>query len=500
MQGSYILQTTVRYLNEGTLLTVKHADFYHHGKPALLPESCRIETSTHGKEGRIRLIASQTYTWSLVVPDELEVQPVSMQGNIFTYKIQSIVSGFTTINQIFSVTESITEDTHQASFCSAVLTTDPRAHFSAHGWIPGNVFIILAAILYSVCGIIILTDRQSQFIQVALRYASRMFFLSISCFILKEISGWLASGAHYLTWAPFQWFVKILIDNINGGNYQYFFRFFIDGYFVLCCILIFPYLYWFDNKISASKDKYAASLTAVLILPRLLTGKQPFWNDLARLGFLTIMVKFFFTPMMVSWAIAGGYTVWNGLRSFQWNVYAVNAYLVQLLILVDTVIFSVGYLIESKYLKNEIKSVEPTLLGWLICLWCYPPFNAFSFKPLDFYIIRISLPSPAWLHVVVLCVITCLWGIFAWSSVALGFKASNLTNRGIVISGPYRYVRHPAYMAKLMIWILQGVFFAQFGIFILLGFIVIYVLRAWTEERHLSQNPDYLAYNIISPL
>jgi protein-S-isoprenylcysteine O-methyltransferase Ste14 len=49
-------------------------------------------------------------------------------------------------------------------------------------------------------------------------------------------------------------------------------------------------------------------------------------------------------------------------------------------------------------------------------------------------------------------------------------------------------------MAKLMIWILQGAFFAQFGIFILLGFILIYMLRAWTEERHLSRDPDYLAY------
>jgi len=96
--------------------------------------------------------------------------------------------------------------------------------------------------------------------------------------------------------------------------------------------------------------------------------------------------------------------------------------------------------------------------------------------------------------VVILCVITCLWGIFVWASVSLGFKASNLTNRGIVRSGPYQYVRHPAYVAKLMIWILQGVFFAQFGIFILLGFIVIYVLRAWTEERHLSRDSDYLAY------
>jgi protein-S-isoprenylcysteine O-methyltransferase Ste14 len=87
-----------------------------------------------------------------------------------------------------------------------------------------------------------------------------------------------------------------------------------------------------------------------------------------------------------------------------------------------------------------------------------------------------------------------LWGIFVWASISLGFKASNLTNRGIVKTGPYRFVRHPAYAAKVLIWIIQGIFFGQFGIFIMLGFMLIYFLRAWTEERHLSMDPDYVEY------
>ncbi len=494
MQGSYILLTTVRYLNEGTLLAVKHADFYHHGKPAPLTESCKIETTTVGEEECIRITAPQTYSWKLIVPDELKIQSTSKHGNFFTYKIRSLASGFMTTSQIFGFAESVNKKTHQAALCSAMLTINPGVHSSNNGWLPGYVFVILAAFFFSVCGFIIRIPGQSTFAQIMLRYASRMFFLGISCFILKETGGWLASSMKYMTWAPYQWLSRILLNNFNGGNYRYFFQFFIDGYFVLCLLFIFPCLYWFDGQRKAREDKYAACFNTILTLPRFFAGKQPFWNSLTKLGFLTIMVKFFFTPIMVSWAIAGGYTLWNSIRLFQWHTYAVNVYLVQILILLDTVIFSAGYLIESKYLKNEIKSVEPTLLGWLVCLWCYPPFNAFSFKPLDFYIIRITLPSPAWLHVVILCVITCLWGIFVWASVSLGFKASNLTNRGIVRSGPYQYVRHPAYVAKLMIWILQGVFFAQFGIFILLGFIVIYVLRAWTEERHLSRDSDYLAY------
>jgi protein-S-isoprenylcysteine O-methyltransferase Ste14 len=46
----------------------------------------------------------------------------------------------------------------------------------------------------------------------------------------------------------------------------------------------------------------------------------------------------------------------------------------------------------------------------------------------------------------------------------------------------------------MLIWIIQGMFFAQFGLVILAGFAVIYFLRAWTEERHLSMDPDYLEY------
>lgn len=492
--GSYILLTTVKYLNEGTLLTVKHADFYHHRKPALLSESCRLETTTDDGEIHIHLKAPQANPWNLVVPDELEVMPALKRGDTSTYQVRSTAPGFTTTNQIFGVTESVTGNVHRAAFCSAILTTKPRVHFPTNGWMPGYFFIILAAIFFALCAVLILMRKYGQFAQIMLRYGGRMFFLSISCFLLKETGGWLASSMNYLTWASYQWLAQILLDNINGGNYRYFFQFFMDGYFILCLLLIFPCLNWLDGQRPASEDKYVACFTTLLTLPRLFIGKRPFWIELGRLGLLTIMVKFFFTPMMVSWAIGGFYTMINGLRSFQWDVYTVNAYLVQLMIMVDTVIFSLGYLIESKYLKNGIKSVEPTLLGWIVCLWCYPPFNAFSFKPLDFYIIRINLPYPAWLHVIVLCAITLLWAIFVWASVALGFKASNLTNRGIVKSGPYRFVRHPAYTAKLLIWILQGIFFAQFGVLILFGFILIYVLRAWTEERHLSRDPGYLAY------
>jgi ATP-binding cassette subfamily B protein len=65
------------------------------------------------------------------------------------------------------------------------------------------------------------------------------------------------------------------------------------------------------------------------------------------------------------------------------------------------------------------------------------------------------------------------WGIFAWASVAIGFKASNLTNRGIVQAGPYRFCRHPAYTVKLFIWVIEAVFRGSWTIGMLTGLAIV---------------------------
>jgi protein-S-isoprenylcysteine O-methyltransferase Ste14 len=112
----------------------------------------------------------------------------------------------------------------------------------------------------------------------------------------------------------------------------------------------------------------------------------------------------------------------------------------------------------------------------------------------DMHTVDISRHYPSWVLLVSSSAVTLLWGVFTWASVAMGFKGSNLTNRGIVARGPYRFVRHPAYIAKFTLWCIEGIFFAAFSLTQLAGFGLIYFLRAWTEERHLSRDPDYLAY------
>ena len=95
-----------------------------------------------------------------------------------------------------------------------------------------------------------------------------------------------------------------------------------------------------------------------------------------------------------------------------------------------------------------------------------------------------------------------LLSIYTWSTCSFGCRFSNLTNRGIVVDGPYRYVKHPAYLSKNISWWMMAVpFVGHVGwratLVACLSLLVtnlIYVIRALTEERHLMRDPAYVAY------
>ena len=91
--------------------------------------------------------------------------------------------------------------------------------------------------------------------------------------------------------------------------------------------------------------------------------------------------------------------------------------------------------------------------------------------------------------------------IYTSASVALNFKASNLTHRGVIATGPYRFVRHPAYTCKNLAWWIAAVpaisaalatslWSALLVTASVAGWTLIYVLRALTEEDHLRSVDD----------
>jgi len=230
-----------------------------------------------------------------------------------------------------------------------------------------------------------------------------------------------------------------------------------------------------------------------------------------KISMLFYLVKLYFTPVMLNFLIGNVNSLFGSFStlSILGKVKSATAtqkiittayfsFILYLILVIDTLIFSFGYLFESKKLKNVVKSVEPTAFGWLIAIICYPPINNLSGDVLGWYTSDFGDFGNVNINIVMGVVSLLLFSIYLWASIALGTKASNLTNRGIVSSGPYKYIRHPAYASKNLSWWIMGIpFIIKFGFIAVISLILwtfVYFLRALTEERHLSQDQDYIDY------
>jgi len=216
---------------------------------------------------------------------------------------------------------------------------------------------------------------------------------------------------------------------------------------------------------------------------------------------LFLLVKIFFLPVMINFMFGNYYaleryhnqlngaTVLTGY-TFEMIIFPI---LFLLFFLIDSFIFAFGYCFEAGFLKNKVRSVEPTVLGWVVALICYPPFNNLFSQYVVFYPVnplRITATS-----ITVKFIILFFYWIYLWASIALGTKASNLTNRGIVSKGPYALVRHPAYISKNIAWWLTLVPIMSISVFLsMLVWSFVYYTRAITEEMHLIKDPDYRRY------
>lgn len=252
--------------------------------------------------------------------------------------------------------------------------------------------------------------------------------------------------------------------------------------------------FWVSGMLAPAEQKNFRSLVGALrtfFLQRKLTEQ-------VRVYILKIIVKGFWAPLMLNFLFAHGRDLRGlftstslGYGSFDWWFQVIY----HGIFVVDTAIFSFGYLVETHWLKNTIVSVEPTLFGWAVALITYEPWNSVTGRLLPIVKAQPML-FPWWGTRIIQILILLAFGLYAWASVALLFKASNLTNRGIVMHGPYRWMRHPAYIGKNVGWWLETLPYLNHpgNMLSLLGFNFIYYLRAVTEERHLARTPDYRRY------
>jgi protein-S-isoprenylcysteine O-methyltransferase Ste14 len=284
------------------------------------------------------------------------------------------------------------------------------------------------------------------------------------------------------------------------------------------------YLFSMDVIGAAAIPLFALSIPYVLCLDRYLVNpRDGAWHfgamligreayDAAEVGhhLRAWTVKGFFTAFMIS-ILPGGFEgiVTYDFAGFTTDPVRFAATLIELLFLIDVQIGTVGYLLTMKPLDAQIRTANPYLAGWLAALICYPPFILMgNGGPLDYH--PATSDWAFWLqgHTALLwawaALLVLLTGVYAWATVAFGIRFSNLTYRGVLTNGPYRFTRHPAYLSKNLFWWLSTLpFLATTGALtdtvrntaILAMVSGVYYWRAKTEERHLcGVDAKYRAY------
>ncbi len=209
-----------------------------------------------------------------------------------------------------------------------------------------------------------------------------------------------------------------------------------------------------------------------------------------KVALLFILVKLFFLPLMFNFFFGNMAGLEGHLTNFKLFPFALF-----LIFTLDTLIFAFGYTFEFKSLKNVVKSVEPTFLGWFVTLICYPPFNAITGGYIPWGANDYAFFWNDTITNIARGILVFLLLIYLAATFALGPKASNLTNRGIITRFPYSVVRHPAYISKVSVWWITLLPFITWPFALgMLFWTFIYFMRAITEERHLSSDKDYLEY------
>ena len=269
-------------------------------------------------------------------------------------------------------------------------------------------------------------------------------------------------------------------------------------------VLSVPYVLWLDRRLVQPRD--GAWHFGALLIGREACDMAEVWAH-AR-GWA---VKGFFTAFMIS-ILPSGFAaiVTADLAGLAANPVRASVLLTELLFVIDVQIGTAGYLFTFKPLDAQIRSANPYLAGWLAALLCYPPFvlmapgNVLSYQAntADWAYWFAGNAPLLWAWGAVLVGLT---GIYAWATFAFGIRFSNLTYRGVITSGPYRFTRHPAYLAKNAYWWCSTLPFlvtshsltdAVRNTCFLALTSAVYYWRARTEEQHLlAEDAHYRAYH-----
>ena len=279
-------------------------------------------------------------------------------------------------------------------------------------------------------------------------------------------------------------------------------------------LLSIPYVIWLDRRMVEPRD-HAWHFGAMLI------GREPWDRAEVTKHWRAWAIKGFFGAFMISILPPGFNAVVNAdIAAIAGDPVQLGTFLFTLLFVVDVQIGTVGYLLTLRPLDAHIRSGNPLLGGWVAALICYPPFVwgmiagpgifadggagviSYTQHTADWAYWFGGYDALLWLWAGWLVFLT---AIYAWATVAFGIRFSNLTYRGVLTNGPYRFTRHPAYLSKNLFWWCSTLpFLVTSGSmvdvirnsFFLACVSAIYYWRARTEEAHLlGEDAKYREYH-----
>ncbi|VVE47740.1 hypothetical protein PPN31114_04517 [Pandoraea pneumonica] len=265
-------------------------------------------------------------------------------------------------------------------------------------------------------------------------------------------------------------------------------------------LLAVPYIHFVDRRMPQPFDGYWHLGQVVTLQWRGVDGR------ILGQHLLGWVVKGFFLPLMFGYLCDDLTRFMNADFAQLTGFKAWFDLLYGLCYFIDVGLVAMGYLLTLRVADTHLRSTEPTMLGWAVALACYEPFWSLIGRQYLRYETGFAWGQWLWgsslLYGIWGCAILALTMIYVWATISFGARFSNLTHRGIITNGPYRWTKHPAYVAKNLSWWLIYIPFVAHGpldealrhCLLLLGVNGIYAMRAWTEERHLSRDPVYVAY------
>lgn len=279
----------------------------------------------------------------------------------------------------------------------------------------------------------------------------------------------------------------------------------------LCVYALFGWIsVWRAKPNGSGLRAWPYFLTFAFLLRRMSDWRRrlargSYWkHSVTRHRWLLLVVKIHFLPLAVGSCINSFENIcemWRNVAALEETPALFRLCLAAgplLVYLVDGLVATVAYSVESRRRGSGIRAVETNWLGWISCLVCYPPMLLITSSLLERRTRADDLLFSMTSAPLLVCAVLGLsfFVLYGFSALNLGLRYSNLTYRGTTTWGLFRAVRHPQYSSKLAGWLFEWLPFFAFwpNILCFFGWVAIYVTRAYTEERFLSRFEEYREY------